>query len=166
MLKIYKLNLKIMKTIVKIIAHPETGEIFTKKLNSDNSPKLDKNGKEYGQLRVDSQELSLGFSYTRGAIKRRTAFIPMTVEAWDKSKEFITVGTVVPGKIVRSESRIPQYAGQQPKKNPTSGEDVLVNGSKVYFQDTYTEDMSATDVLIKATVSVNSEVEANEIVLN
>lgn len=157
-----------MKKVI-VTAHPETGKVFTQSLNADNTPKLDKNGKPFGFLRVEQQELSLGFAYNRGAIKKRSALISMTTEAWGKSASMIKAGVEIPGKIVRHYSLTPFYVGQKGMQT-AEGKAITSGGAPVYRNEFYTESANVEDVKLdgvydditevvgasKSTVALNS----------
>jgi hypothetical protein len=151
-----------MKNSVKIAAHPVTGAVFTQARKADGTPKLDKNGMEYGQIRLDEKRISLDFAYNKAATKNRSAFKSMTLDAWKINKDILTVGQELPGKIVRVESRTPLFEGQKPKVNPQTNAIVLVDGAKVYFKDEYTENLDAQDSLISGTITAGEIVAARQ----
>ncbi len=137
-----------MKNQVKVSSHPTTGAIWTK------NAKEGKDGKSYGNIRVDQKEISL-----EGGIankKNRSAFISM--EESLAVELALEVGQALPGKIVRKESRSPFFEGQKPKINPTEKKIHLVDGAKVYFKDEYTENLDAQDSLITGTISLGEAV--------
>ena len=130
--------------MTKVTKNPKTNAIFTQSMNADGTAKLDKNGKPFGFIRVQSDEVSLGFSYNRGAVKSRSALISMTLEAWNKSKSHLTEGLVVPGKIVRHDSLKPFYAGQKALQT-AEGVAITAGGAPVYRNEVYTEIASEVD---------------------
>lgn len=150
-----------MKTNIKTIvtANPQTGKIFTQALDKDGQPKLDKNGQQYGYIRVESRERSLGYAYSRGGIKLRSALVSMTMEAWNKSKEDYTHGVEVPGKIVRQDALTAFYEGQKPLQAPKKdangkvieGEFVTITsgGAPVYRNEFYTEIEEIEDIKLE-----------------
>ena len=127
-----------MKKSLIIAAHPETKAVLTP---------AKKEG--WSTMRVDQKTYSLEGP---GGIKPRSAFITKKNEDWELLKKVfnLQVGFPIEGQIVRKESRTPQFKGQNPKKNPTTDEIFLVDGQPVYFQDTYTEDLTAKDELISS----------------
>lgn len=138
------------KCIVK--AHPDTKEVITK---------WEKDGKSYGRIRIDQAKVEFinGF----GSVRNRSAFLTMEAEALESLGLVAGQEFPVAGKIVRKETREPQYEGHNPKINPTTAEIHLVNGAPVYFQDTFTSNMSENDSLIAATpenVEATEEVSA------
>lgn len=126
---------------VKVIAHPETGNVITP---NPNKP-------EFGTVRLDQTVISR----ENGFINRssRTSFLHGKIE--DLELMDWKAGQVINGKIVRKQSYEPFYEGQTPKiypsGHPRAGESVLTNGRESYFQDIYTEDMDAYDGWVSAT---------------
>ena len=152
-----------MNKQVTITAHPTTGKVFTQMLNADNTPKLDKNGKPFGFIRVQSEEISLGFAYNNGAIKRRSALISMTVEAFEKSKAVLVNGAKANGQIVRKDSLTPAYEGQKPME--TGGEDskiITSGGQPVYRNEYFTESQNDADVKLESAYDKIEEVKATK----
>ena len=137
-----------MKNQVKVSTHPVTGAIWTKNAN------LGKDGKAYGNIRVDQKEISLegGIANKRS----RSAFI--TMEESLAAELALEAGQALPGKIVRTESRSPFFEGQKPKINPTEKKIVLVDGAKVYFKDEYTENLDKQDSLITGAITLGESV--------
>lgn len=135
-----------MKSIAKLIAHPETGLLITPGKTEG-----------WGVIRVD-QEV---FKMENGIVNRsnRSAFI--------RGKMSDLAGIVaqaqaggLSGKIIRQESTTPFYVGQKAKINPTTKAVVTHNGAPVYFQDLYTESSLAQDSLLasdKVAASVEAE---------
>jgi hypothetical protein len=151
-----------MKKVI-VTAHPETGVVFTQSKNADGSAKLDKNGKEFGFIRAEQQELSLGFAYNRGAIKRRSALISMTLEAWAKSASMIKHGVELPGKIVRQDSLTPHFTGQKALAT-AEGKTITSNGAPVYRNEFYTESANVDDVKLASYDQIEAPVTANKAV--
>ena len=163
-----------MKT-VKITAHPTTGVVFTQMKNADGSAKLDKNGKEFGFIRVEQAKISLGFAYNNGGVKRRSALISMTTEAWEKSKSLLLNGATADGQIVRKDALTPFYEGQKPLQAPKKdaqgnvieGEfnTITSGGQPVYRNEFFTESQSDTDVPMESYDKIEAVVAAPATVL-
>ena len=134
-----------MKSTLVIAAHPETKAMLTPA----------KEG--WSTMRVDQKTYTLEGP---GGVRGRSAFITKKNEDWEILKKVMNlqVGLPISGQIVRKESRTPQFEGQNPKKNPTTDEIFLVDGQPVYFQDTYTEDLTAKDELILSSAKSNVQV--------
>lgn len=124
-----------MKGQVKVAIHPETKLVITK---NENKP-------EFGTIRLDQAVVSMENGFLNKS--KRCAFIAGKLE--DLEAMGYTAGLVLDGQIVRIESHTPQYEGQNFKINPETQEAVRVDGQLVYFKDTYTEDLSAKDTLLK-----------------
>jgi len=143
-----------MKAIVQ--KHPKTGEVITLAES--------KSGYKYGKIMVKSTTLTVNASgfFTP---QNRTAFISIPEEHLELAKSAIIAGQEVPfaGRIQRVETREPQYEGHNPKVIPgKDGEDdseYLLDGSPVYFTDTWNADVNSTDVLIVADKSMAESVE-------
>ncbi len=127
------------------------GKLFTQSLKEDQTPKLDKNGKPYGFIRVENpSKIDLSFAYNNGGIKRGTsALIPMTVEAWEKAKSNYKSGMEIDGQVIILES-----LEEQPgftAKLAGSGDDAIpctINGEQIYRLTKFTSDQKAVDTLI------------------
>lgn len=124
--------------------NPNAGKIFTLSVDKDGKVKLDKNNKRYGYIRVESQELSLGFAYANGGVKKRSVLIPMTEDGWNNCKDAYSHGTEVSGKIVRHDSLTASYPGQKPLQT-SDGVAITANGQPVYRTERYTEVASEVD---------------------
>ncbi len=132
-----------MKEVVKVTAN-EQGSIFTKSVDANGVPKLDKNKEQYGYIRVEQSEIDLNFSYGSGGVKRRSALIPMSAKAWENVKGYYSVGMEIKGKILNLES-LEQKPGFKPKTAGKDGE-VLTSGGKTIFHGTeYTSDLTRQD---------------------
>ena len=131
-----------MNNQAKIVAHPETGLLITPSVNKP----------EFGSIRIDSQQkvFSNGFM----SVQKRTAFVSGRIE--DLETMNLRAGMVLPGKIIRIESFSPFYTAgvngatrtQEPKINPTTGEEVLTDGRPTYIKFMYVEDKNAQDYWI------------------
>ena len=71
-----------------ILTATALGALFTQNFNEDGSPKLDKNSKPFGYLRVENpSEVTLAFGHNSGGVERgQSALVSMTLEAWEKVK--------------------------------------------------------------------------------
>jgi hypothetical protein len=142
--KIKQVKNKSMLNTVKVIPHPETGKVFTQKMNEDGTPHLDKNGEEHGVIRVQSRKANLGFAY-KSAVKTRNAFIQIPKKSYEESADLFTAGSIHEGKIVREDSLTPWYEGQKPLDNG-KGITITSDGAPVYRRELFTESLSRTDV--------------------
>lgn len=142
-----------MKAIVK--AHPQTGLVITEGTST--------NGNRFGKFCVQQSILEAGEGNIVN-VRSRAAFITVFGDDIDKLKGLLSDGMEypLPGRIVRTESRTPIYEGQEPKKNPSTGEVHLVDGAPVYFVDEWSSDLNAQDKLIKSSVAATAEVSSME----
>lgn len=128
-----------------VIKHPETGDIIT------TFTKDDANGVEqtYGTVRVDETVLMIANGFT--SKQSRTAFITLDADALEILSPHIKDGHPYPmeGKIVVKETFTPQWVGHSPKINPTTNENVLVDGKLVYRSSDFSSDMNQSDVLLR-----------------
>ena len=91
---------------------------------------------EYSSILVgcDTLGISNGF-LTRD--KRRAFYTGKIIDVEDLVKEFnLKEGSDFPieGKIIILESTSPFYEGQEPKKNPSNGEEITFEGALIYRQ--------------------------------
>lgn len=134
-----------LKAIVKVVAHPETGAIITA---STKNP-------EWGTFRVDSENVSMENNFFN--VSKRSAFIRGKIA--DLNSLGLKAGQSLPGKIVKRESFEPFYEGQQAKINPSNGETVLTNGRPTYIEFVYSANAEAPDVWVgQDTNAVSAEV--------
>lgn len=138
-----------MKTVILTAA--VTGELFTKALNADKTPKLDKNGKEFGTLRVENQAtIDFAYAYNNGGVKRgQSALIAMTCEAWEKAKNFYKAGMEIPGRVRIVES-LEAGLGFKPKMagNDENSLPCTVGGQQIYRRTEFDPKGVLEDVLI------------------
>lgn len=127
-----------MKNQVKVAVHPETKVVITK---NENKP-------EFGTIRLDQEVITMENGFLNRT--KRSSFL--TGKLLDLQTLGFKEGQVLSGKIVRKESFEPMFVGHTPKINPTSKEEVLIGGKKVYFQDTYTEDETSSDILVSSNI--------------
>lgn len=136
--------------VVKVGVHPETKAVITR---NPNKP-------EFGTIRLDFRTHTLNGGYS--AQNNRSAFIHGRME--DLESFGLVEGQELVGKIIKKESFVPFYEGQQAKINPSTGETVLTDGRPTYIDFQYTEDPKAQDVWIDEDVAVETaEVVTNEV---
>jgi len=135
-----------MKSQVKITATTE-GQVFTLNTNEDGSPKLGKDGKRYGFLRIAQQEIDMSGAIAQ--VKVRSAIKSISEDAFNAAKDFLVNGTVMPGNICVKESLIKEL-GYTEKRAGTSqnAPSCKVNGKTIYRTTVYTEVANESDVLI------------------
>jgi hypothetical protein len=152
-----------MKTQVTVSAPKGEQEVFIP------NKKLGKNGEAFGYIRVVQSKVDFSGNFV--AVKEVSALKPLRTTDWEKIKGFIKLGDKLDGQIVITESLTPFYEGQELdgfKKAPRSTKDanglvkqlteadgvtikmrpVTHNGSKIYVENKFTEDMSLTDTLL------------------
>jgi hypothetical protein len=145
---------------VTIVGNPELNNaIVTPLINKeDGSPKVDNTGRPLASIRVEQKCTSLNGTFLRA--QNRVAFIGGTMEELENLvKAFnIKVGSQLPGKIIMKESLTPMWNNHQPKINPGNGEVVTINVNgnlyPIYMQQSYTEDKSKEDFLIRDAADV------------
>jgi hypothetical protein len=136
-----------MNNSVKVTANKE-GKVFTVNTNADGSVRLGKDGKQYGFIRVEST--TVDFSGALARVKTQSALKTMSLDDFNKAKDFLTPGRELPGKIVVRES-LEQRPGYQAKM-AGSGENAqacTLGGAQIYRATEFTSDLNATDELIK-----------------
>lgn len=155
-----------MKT-VKVTANPATKQVFTQAMEADGvTPKKDKNGNEYGFIRVEQRTARLGFAYNK-AVKVRSTLISMTKEAFLDAADIYTDGSKHDGQIVREDSTKPFYEGQKPLQAPCKDEagniipekfvTITSGGQPVYRNEYFTENQNATDIKLEKYDDISSE---------
>lgn len=129
-----------MKGQVKVAVHPDTKKVITQ---NPNKP-------EFGTIRLDQEVVTMEGGFLNRT--KRSGFI--SGKMTDLEAMGYKEGQIIAGTIRRVESFEPQFEGQNHKINPETKADVLVDGKKVYFQDKFTEDVEAKDVLVKTQAEV------------
>lgn len=139
-----------MKNQVIVTKHPETGAVITK---NENKP-------AFGTIRVDQDVVTMEKGFINKT--RRSAFLAGKLS--DLESLNFKAGDILEGRIIRTETRAPQFEGHEPKKypelnsdgtpNPKAGQTVMVDGAPVYFKDEYTVDVNQADTLIKGVIGV------------
>lgn len=142
--------------MVRITANPKTGQVFTQSVNADGTPKTDKNGNQFGYIRIVDEKINLNFAYN-GALKSKSALKAMTLAGWEKSQHALKADTMIEGKIVSIDSFEPSFPGQRALQAPVRDEngnavpdkfrDVTSGGKKVYRSDFYTDNANIVDQL-------------------
>ena len=126
------------------------GVLFTKSLDEKGNPKKDKNGKEFGFLRVENPaEVNLAYAHQSGGVKRgQSALVSMTCEAWEKNKQYYKEGMTIPGRVRIVESLV-EGPGFQAKT--TGGENpiaVTIGGKQIYRKTEFDPTGELADELI------------------
>lgn len=85
-----------MNDSVRVTKNPTTGEVFTK------NEGLGKDGKQYGYIRVQSEQIDLNGAVAR--VKTISALKSMTEEDFNKVKHVLVDGASLPGRIRTIES--------------------------------------------------------------
>lgn len=124
----------------KVILTALAGTIFTQVKNEDGSPKLDKNGKPFGYIRVENpSEIDLLFAYNNAGVKRgQSALVAMSVEAWEKNGKFYKEDMEIAGRVKIIES-LEKGKGFQ-EKMAGKGDNTIpctINGKQIYRITTF-----------------------------
>lgn len=137
-----------MKKSVILTALNQT--IFTQVKNEDGSPRMDKNGKEFGYIRVENPStIDLAYAYENGGVRRGpSALIAMTVNAWEKSKQFYKEGMEIKGNVRIVES-LTQEPGFQAKLAGKDGVACTLQGQQIYRRTEFDATGLLEDTLIK-----------------
>ena len=157
---------------LKILANSKTGAVVSLK-TIDNPETGEK--QELASIMVQSQTLS-GFSKGIARIEKRIAYATIPAEALDidffGNKQPLSASLIdqapwpFEGKIVVKETLTPYVkkdgTKQEPKINPRTGEIITFNGSPVYRNTLYTEDMSDSDVFLRESKSASMEATSSE----
>lgn len=123
--------------------------IFTKVKNEDGSPRLDKNGKEFGYIRVENPStIDLAYAYENGGVRKgQSALIAMTVDAWEKSKTFYKEGMEIPGNVRIVESLVKE-PGFQTKLAGKEGVACTLQGQQIYRRTEFDATGKLEDTLL------------------
>ena len=132
---------------VQVIAHPETGSVITASVNKP----------DYGTFRVDSVENTFKGGFMNRS--KRTAFIRGLITNLESLN--LRAGQTLPGKIIKRESFVPFFDGQNPKINPTTSEVVLTDGRETFLEYEYTTDIEAQDSWVAEPVTEVAPVAEN-----
>ena len=131
---------------IKIIAHPETGKLFTETTNP-----------EWVKCQLSSEEIVVNNGVIN--LQKRVAF-PLVGAKVAKSLSYLKSGDAFPleGKIIRKTTTVAQFEGHQEVVNPTTGE------TMGYYQTfDLSTNMKATDVDERNIVIEVSEVKEKEV---
>lgn len=134
----------------QVILTAIAGVIFTQSKNEDGSPKLDKNGKPFGYIRVENpSKIDLAYAYQNGGIRRgQSALIAMSCEAWEKSKNFYKEGMEIPGRVRIVESLV-KDKGMQAKLAGKEGTPCTLGGQQIYRKTEFDATGTLEDVLLQ-----------------
>lgn len=143
-------------TVVLNTTHPDK-PLITPLVDDAGNPKTDNNGHPLGSIRLEQNSRTLTGTFLNA--KKRVAFIGGTMELLESivKQAGLKEGSIIPGKIKITESLEPMFKSrngeQSPKINPNTKEvvGVTVGGTfyPVYMQMTYTDDLTAKDILIR-----------------
>lgn len=135
-----------MSKQVTVTANPESGKVFT-----PNAEVSAKDGKQYGYIRLESNEWDFNGGVAR--LAKRSALKSML--ASDFAASPIPAGTKMEGQIIRKDTLEAVYEGHKAMRVPAKNaagelvEDqfsaVTCKGAPVYRQDIFTQDLSLTD---------------------
>ncbi len=131
---------------IKIIAHPETGALFTETSNPD-----------FVKCQLSSEQVVVNNGVIQ--LQKRVAF-PLLQAKVVSALGNLTDGSKFPlgGKIIRKVTAEPQWEGHQEVINPTTGE---VMGYYQSFE--YTTNANASDIDMRnASVEETAQVSADE----
>jgi hypothetical protein len=137
-----------MKTKVKVTA--KGGQIFFPNLNEDKTPKLGKDGEQYGYVRLQQDELKIG----NGPVT--TNQVSILQQFSEKAANLLKEGMELPGNIVITDATKPFFTGQDPLEVPVRDENgketedtrVVTSGGKPVYRD-YSWDATGTKVDFK-----------------
>ncbi len=128
-----------MEQFAVITANPKTGLVFTPNAN------LGKDGKQYGFIRLESNNVSFGGF---GRVAKRSALITFDAESWSSVAHLYPAGAKVQGRVINSDSLEPKagYREMQVADRATGELRAITSGGRqVYRKTEFTEDLSAVD---------------------
>lgn len=134
-----------MKNQVRVTANPTTGNVFNSTGISE------KDGKEYGYYRVESNSIDRSGPVDR--IVKLSALKATSKEVFDAMP--LSNGEMIDGKIIVIETttKNPFRDKQEPKRmvnqDGSLGGVLLFNGLPIYRETFFTEDLSAVSTFIK-----------------
>ena len=134
---------------VKIIAHPETGKMFTETSNPD-----------FVKCQLQTQELVVNGGVI--SFQKRVAFPALNVNTIEALKG-LKSGDIFPleGKITRKITSIPQFEGHQKVKNPTTGEEMDYYQTFEFTTNLHATDEDLRNVEVGKEVVISSKMPAN-----
>lgn len=127
--------------------------LITATLDKAGQPKTDLMGNEIGSIRLEQTSRNINGSYLNN--RRRVAFISGSIDVLRDllAQNGLKEGSLLPGKIVITESLQPMWEGQTSKVNPETTEAIGVTVNEkfypVYMKMTYTENPEERDTLIR-----------------
>jgi hypothetical protein len=118
------------------------GKVFTPNAN------LGKHNKQYGFIRVQSTIVDMSGPVAR--VKTISALKSILESDYNKAKDILIEGTVLPGKIIVKETTTAGLPGYQPKMAGSDSNAVpcLLGGAQIYRTTEFTSDVNASDVLV------------------
>jgi hypothetical protein len=133
-----------------ILTATALGAIFTQNKNEDGSPRLDKNGKPFGYIRVENPStIDLAYAYENGGVRKgQSALVSMTVDAWEKAKNFYKEGMEIKGNVRIVES-LTGGPGFQAKLAGKDGVACTLQGQPIYRRTEFDATGLLEDTLIK-----------------
>ncbi len=135
--------------------------IVTPMFNPDQTPKTDLMGNPLGSIRLQQKTKSLNNGSFLN-VRNRVAFIGGALDQLLAliAENKLVDGSILPGKIMVTESLAPFWPNQTGKINPQTEEPIGVTvGEKfypVYLRMTYTENMDAKDTYIRTPEDVSA----------
>ncbi len=139
-----------MKTAVKITA--KEGQVFFPNLNKDKSVKLGKDGKQYGYVRLQQDEINLENDV------HTTNEVSILQQVEEKVGRIYEPGMKLPGNLVSIDSFEPSYDDHEPLQVPVRDEnrketgdmrEVTSGGKPVYREVFYDATGTKSDVRFK-----------------
>lgn len=128
----------------------EKGEIFTIQLDKEGKPKLDKNGKQFGYIRLEQVRPDFGkYAYLSGGLDRRSTLQSMTLEAFNNVKDFYYPGMVVKGNIVIQDRMDKPHDGFKPRQAGKDGEMLTKGGNQIYRNTFFDPTGKAEDDIVE-----------------
>lgn len=143
------------KNVVIVTVNPQTNAIFTQQFNADNTPKLDKNGKPFGYIRLSQPRFNLGAAYLNGGVSDVSTLRAMPVEVWNKVKGFYTPNMEINGNIRVMETIDENIhkngvgTGYKIKRAGKDGEILTKGGLPIYAKTEYTLEENVLDVRVQ-----------------
>lgn len=113
---------------------------------------MDKNGKPFGYIRVENPaKVTLGYAYDGNNVKKgQSALVAMTVDAWDKNKQYYSEGMSIKGNVRIVESL---EAGKGFKAKMAGNKDNAIactlGGRPIYRRTEFDPTGKLEDVLIE-----------------
>jgi hypothetical protein len=151
-----------------MIAVSEEGAPIIKPFRDEQgNPRTDNRDRPIGSIMLTQSVRVMNGTFLNGA--NRVAFISGTIEELESivKQNKLKAGSEVPGRIIQKESLKPFYPNQNPKINPSNGEQVgfTINNvfHPIYMQQILVEDENAKDTLIRSADEVEAILNAKKI---